>query len=219
MIQGLIWDLDGTLLDTMDRWDTLGGDYLRSLGYTPRPGIDGDFRTFTVEQAAEYYIAQYGVPMSKEALVDGIHRAVEDIYRKTAPAREGVPAFLRELRDAGVQMAMATATDRALTEAALVRLGLDGYFVGIVTCAEVGAGKTQPEVYRAALNLLGTERDKTMVAEDAVHAAETAARDGFPVLGVAESHEPGQAAFQAVSRVYLPDFRHTDSFWTIAASL
>ncbi len=219
MIEGFIFDLDGTILDSMDAWDTLGSDYLRSLGYTPREDIDQVFRSFTVEEAAEYYIREYRVPFTREQLTDGVNHAVAKIYRSTAPARPGILKFLSNLQKAGVRMAVATATDKALTEAALSRLHLESFFQTIVTCSEAGAGKTDPRIYRIALQRLGTRKSRTMVAEDALHAAATAAADGFPVLGVAEPHEPDQEKLKSISRVYLPDFLHTDSFWTVADSL
>ena len=64
MMRGAIFDLDGTLLDSMSIWDTIGEDYLRSLGIEPRENLAETFKTFTLEESAEYYRAHYGVTLS-----------------------------------------------------------------------------------------------------------------------------------------------------------
>ena len=66
MIKGAIFDVDGTLLDSMGVWDTIGEDYLRSLGYEPREKLNEKFRTMSIREAAEYYISKYGVTLTVE---------------------------------------------------------------------------------------------------------------------------------------------------------
>ena len=81
MIKGAIFDFDGTLVDSMFIWDTFGGDYLRTLGKEPRENLTETFKTFTLEQAAEYYREHYGVALSVsekrgecEAVLSGFER-------------------------------------------------------------------------------------------------------------------------------------------------
>ena len=83
MIKGAIFDFDGTLVDSMFIWDTFGEDYLRTLGKEPRENLSETFKTFTLEQAAEYYRKNYGVTLSVEEIVDGVNDMVAEIY--TAP--------------------------------------------------------------------------------------------------------------------------------------
>lgn len=81
-------------------------------------------------------------------------------------------------------MCVATATDESLVKACLKRLGLLEYFKEIFTCRNVGAGKEQPDIYEAALQRLGTLKEKTFVFEDVLHAVKTAKQAGFPVAAL-----------------------------------
>lgn len=219
MLEGAIFDLDGTILDSMYIWDTIGEEYLRSLGYEPKENINEIFRSFSLYQAVCYYKSEYGVPMSEQELMDGVNKTVEDHYFYSVPAKAGLHSFLRELSEAGVRMCVATATDRYQVEAALKRLGLDGYFLDIFTCTEVGHGKDEPDIFRKALMRLGTDKSSTAVFEDALYAADTAKRDGFITIGVYDEHTKEQEELKALSDAYIQDYMHTENFWSLAESI
>lgn len=208
-MRGAIFDVDGTLLDSMFIWDTIGEAYLRTLGYTPKENLAEIFQTFTLEQSAEYYRKEYGVPLSCEEIVDGIHQMSEHFYTDTVQPKAGVAAFLALLKKHGVKMCIATATDRCCVEAALERCGIRKYFSGIFTCAEVGHGKTKPDIYRVANASLNTPKAETYVFEDACHAAQTAAADGFPVVAVYDASEKQQKELRRVAQVFLRSFEDT----------
>ena len=106
----------------------------------------------------------------------------------------GVREQLAQLKAQGVKMAVATASHKEFAERALKRLGMLDYFDFIITCDEVGIGKTSPKVYEAALVRLGTLKERTLVAEDALHALETAHQAGFPTAAIEEAHSLEQAA-------------------------
>jgi HAD superfamily hydrolase (TIGR01509 family) len=206
MIKGAIFDLDGTLLDSMFIWDTIGEEYLRSLGIEPRENLAETFKTFTLEESAEYYRTHYGVTLSVEEIADGVNGMIEDFYRNTVPLKNGVAEFLERLAEDDVKMCIATVTDRYLVEAALERLGIKGYFSEIFTTAEVGCTKTTPQIYRRALAHLGTEKSETVVFEDAFHALMTAKNDGFPVAAVYDVHELRQMEMKDNGDYYITDF-------------
>ena len=212
MIQGAIFDVDGTLLDSMYVWETIGERYLHSLGIPSHENLWETFRTFTLRQSAQYYIDHYGVNLSPEEVMEGINRLIENLYFTEVQLRPGVPEFLRKLDDMQIPMVIATATDRYLVEAALKRCEVLGYFQHIITCQEAGS-KTSPHIYETARAFLGTPKADTWVFEDACHAAATAAGVGFPVLGIRDPSEKNQEGLQAVSKVYLEDFTQIDQFW------
>ena len=206
MIKGAIFDFDGTLLDSMFIWDTFGEDYLRTLGKEPKENLTETFKTFTLEQAAEYYREHYGVTLSVEEIVDGVNDMVAEIYRTKVTLKDGVRAFLEGLRAQDVKMCVATVTDRAIVEDVLNRLGIRDFFVEILTCAEVGCNKETPHIYRAALEVLGTKKDETIVFEDALHALITAKKDGFKVAAVYDKHELRQTEMKANGDYYITDY-------------
>ncbi|MBR2445149.1 MAG: HAD family phosphatase [Clostridia bacterium] len=206
MIKGAIFDLDGTLLDSMFIWDTIGEVYLRSLDIEPRENLAEAFKTFTLEESAEYYRTHYGVTLSVAEIVDGVNRMIEDLYKSTVPLKKGVAEFLAGLSKAGVRMCIATVTDKYLVEAALTRLKVRQYFGEIITTAEVGCGKNDPKIYRTALAYLGTEKHETLVFEDVLHALMTAKNDGFPVAAVYDKHELRQTEMKKNSDYYITNY-------------
>ena len=214
MIKGAIFDFDGTLVDSMWIWDTLGEDYLRTLGKEPKENLTETFKTFTLEQAAEYYRAHYGVTLSVKEIVDGVNAMVEKYYENKVTLKYGVSDFLKELSEKGVKMCVATVTDRYLVENTLERLEIRNYFSEIFTSSEVGSDKTTPEIYRAALRHLGTQKNESVVFEDAYHALITAKNDGFTVAAVYDQSETRQIEMKADADYYISDYSRF--FWNKA---
>ena len=206
MLKGAIFDFDGTLVDSMFIWDTIGEDYLRSLGKEPREDLKETFMTFTLEEAAEYYRTHYGVTLSVKEIVDGVNSMVEEIYRTKVTLKPRVAEYLAWLRVNGVRMCVATVTDRYLVEETLERLGILHYFSEIFTCAEVGYGKDNPIIYRKAHEHLDTVKNETYVFEDSLFALKTAKADGFTTIGVYDRHETSQDKLKNLADYYIRDF-------------
>ena len=219
MIQGAIFDVDGTLLDSMSVWANIGADYLRFLGYEPRENLNETFKSMSLYQAACYYQSEYGVTLSTDEIIAGVNDRIGQFYRERAGLKPGVAGFLRQLREKGVKMCIATATGRPLVEAALERCGVLAYFSDIFTCFSVGHGKDEPVIYRTALEHLQTARVKTIVFEDALYAARTARRDNFVTAAVYDAYEKHQAELRAAADLYITDFTDWKSFWDFASQL
>lgn len=216
MIKGAIFDVDGTLLDSMGVWDTIGEDYLRSLGYEPREKLNEKFRTMSIREAAAYYISEYGVMLSVEEICRQVNGWIERFYREEAMMKPGAAAFVKRLHDAGVKLAIATATDDFLVEAALRRCGVMGYFSGLITCTHVNQGKDRPDVYRAAMESIGTTRESTVVFEDSLKALRTARDDGFLTVGICDRFERNQTGVRSLAHIYIEDYSHCEEFWKFA---
>ena len=219
MIKGAIFDLDGTLFDSMFIWDTAGEVYLRSIGIEPREDLQKVLKPMSLLQSAAYIRENYSIPLTVEEITDGINRTVEDFYFYTVQPKKGVAVFLEQMKKQGVKMCIATATDRYQAEAALKRCGMESFFSEIYTCTDVGHGKDEPIIFQKALEYLGTTKADTVVFEDAYHAAKTAKADGFIVVTVFDSHETKQEELHSVSDCFLENFIQTEHFWKFAYGL
>jgi HAD superfamily hydrolase (TIGR01509 family) len=212
-IRGAIFDLDGTLLDSMVVWDDYGEVYLNAHGLRAKPGIREDMADLSMQQSAEYLQREYGITDSAEQIRAEINRLVAHFYREQAPLKPGVADFLHTLRERGVRMCIATATDREPVEAALARCGIADCFDFVLTCTDVGAGKNEPIIYREALRRLGTDLADTVVFEDALYAIRTAKSDGFQTVSLYDAHEKKQEELRAFADCSLETFARADALW------
>jgi HAD superfamily hydrolase (TIGR01509 family) len=192
--QGAIFDMDGTLIDSMPIWDTLGETYLRRRGIVPPPGLRELLRPMSLPEAAQYFRVEFGIPDPVDEVLSQFDTLICDQYRNKVGLKPGVLPFLQRLRSQGVRMCIATATGCELAETALRRLGIADFFEFILTCADVGSGKSNPAIFSRALELLGTHIDSTIVFEDALHAIHTAKQAGFTVVGVFDLSAADDAA-------------------------
>lgn len=205
-VKAAIFDMDGTLLDSMAVWDDLARQYLLSLGVDAGQEVNDATASMSLPESAAYIKRQYQLKMTEEEIASGINAMIKDFYFYQAPLKKGVKTVLQMLQDKDIPMCVATATDRHLVEAALERCGVRHYFKRIFTCTEVGYGKTQPEIYRRSAEFLGTKSSETLVFEDVLFALKTVADDGFLTVAVFDAHEPRQEALKKKADVYLRDF-------------
>ncbi|MDO4316345.1 MAG: HAD family phosphatase [Oscillospiraceae bacterium] len=207
-LQSAIFDMDGTLLDSMYIWNDLGPNLLRAGGIEPGPELRDKLRTVTVREGAAYCRETYGLPQTVDEIVAQIEGQVEDFYFHQVQAKPGVQKFLSLLKMEGVWMYVATATDRRLAEAALRHAGISQYFRGMLTCPEVGAGKNHsPEIYERAMRRLRSNKKDTVVFEDALHAIQTAKSAGFRVAAVYDpSAEEDQEEIKRIADYYIRSF-------------
>lgn len=203
LVKGAIFDLDGTLLDSMAVWRTVGKDYIISQGTMPHEDLEKTFKKMTLQHAAEYCQKEYGVEKSIQEIIAGINAIISDFYRYKAPLKEGMREVLEHFAEENVQMCIATANDKALAELALERLGIRKYFKEILSCDDVGAGKESPLIYEKALECLQTKKEETLVFEDMIHAIKTAKDAGFKVVGVREAVEYDQEEVKRISDYYI----------------
>lgn len=188
-IDGAIFDLDGTVLDSMHIWSEIGLLFLKNKGIEPPPGIEDEFVKMSMVQAAEYYIKNIDPKATVMDIVNEVNALVQDFYFNEVIKKDGVTEFLEFLKNKGVKMCIATATDKHLVKKALERNGLLDYFTEIFTCSSVGAGKDTPVIYNVALEHLGTSKENTYIFEDALYAIETAKNAGYKIIGINDVSE------------------------------
>ena len=207
MIKGAIFDIDGTLLDSMPIWENAGARYLATLGIKAKPDLKERLDALSLPEGAIYMQKEYGLSVSAEDILEGVNQVVKDFYYKEAVMKPGAYALVKRLKENGVKLIIATATDKEMAKAALIRNGIWQDFMGMITCEEAGAGKTSPKVFELARQKLGTKKEETWVFEDSLYAVKTATEAGFPVCSIYDTYSVGNAKeIQRLSNIYVRDF-------------
>ncbi len=213
-IKGAVFDVDGTLLDTMGIWEEAGARYLISTGGVPEKGLGRKMASMTMEEGARYMKSHYRLHEAAARIIQGVLDIVRDFYFYEAQLKPGAKEFLEKLAQKGIPIAAATSSDRELVQAAFERLGVLQYFEEIFTCSEVGAGKTEPLIYEKAAKRLGVRPEAICVFEDVLYAIRTACRAGFRTAGVYDWYsEEDREQIKGMADFYLTDFTEFDRFW------
>lgn len=206
-MKAAIFDMDGTILDSMPFWQDVGGNYLRTQGREPRPGFRDTIKSMSMPEAAHYCKLTYDLPGTEEEIVAGMNAQIEGQYFHHLPLKPGAADFLRRLHGAGIRLCLATATDRYMAQAALERCGVLPLFDFVLTCTEVGAGKENPRIFEEALRRLGTSKAETWVFEDSPYAVETARAAGFLVAVVEDDSALAERpVLKTLAHQYLTSF-------------
>lgn len=184
MIDGVIFDIDGTILDSMSIWDKAAEMFLNSMGIEAENGLGKTMFSMTMTNGAEFLKDRYLLNMDVDAIIAGINKTIEDFYYYQVQLKEGVEQFLKDMKQTGIKMVAATSSDRQVVEKTLKRLNVMSYFERIFTCTEIGVGKVKPDIYFAAAEYMGTPLKDTWVFEDALYAIQTAKNAGFRTVGV-----------------------------------
>ncbi|HJC12405.1 HAD family hydrolase [Agathobaculum sp.] len=198
--KGAIFDMDGTLLDSMPVWKRLTQGYLKQFGVHI---TDQDYAVtegFSQPQVAQYFADRYPELPDAQSLMDGMDRLISARYEAIAKPKEGVLDFLEGLRRRGVKMAIATLTARRHAEKALRDRDMLDYFEFMLTIEDVGISKREPDIYLQAAARMGLEPAECTVFEDAPYACATARRAGFRVCGMVEpAYAAGEDELRASS--------------------
>lgn len=198
--KGAIFDMDGTLLDSMPVWKRLTQGYLKQFGVHI---TDQDYAVtegFSQPQVAQYFADRYPELPDAQSLMDGMDRLISARYEAIAKPKEGVLDFLKGLRRRGVKMAIATLTARRHAEKALRDRDMLDYFEFMLTIEDVGISKREPDIYLQAAARMGLEPAECTVFEDAPYACATARRAGFRVCGMVEpAYAAGEDELRASS--------------------
>lgn len=201
-IHGAIFDVDGTLLDSMVIWEEAAVRYLHSLGLEPEENLSEKIMTMSMEEGADYVIEHYGVNLTRKEILNGIRELIRGFYEDEVQLKPGVEQVIKTLSDKKIPMIIATSSDSACVTAGLKRLGVWKYFKGILTCTDIGKGKTEPDIYLAAAKEIGSKPSETVVFEDALHAIVTAKKAGFVTVGIYDSYNQDEKEIRKVADYY-----------------
>lgn len=206
-IAGAIFDLDGTLLDSMGVWGQIDIDFLGRRGISVPPDYQTTIAPMKAMDIAVYTIRRFGLSDTPEGLCREWMEMAHEEYAYHLPLKPFALEYVDLLAKRGVKMAVATSSDRTLVEPALKRTGLADRISVLVTVSDVARGKGFPDVYLRAAEIIGIEPARCAVFEDVLTCVEGAKAGGFFAVGVYEAavkHPPG--SMESASDLYIRSF-------------
>lgn len=183
-IRGAIFDIDGTLIDSMPIWDELGARYLRKAGIMPEADLGKILFPMTIEEGVRYLRRTYHLDEGEDEIRAGLMEELASFYKNEVELKEGARDVLEKFRRAQVPMILASIGDRDLENAALTRLGIRDYFQDILFCEDYGTTKRENKIYLVCAEKLGFPPENIIVFEDVLQAVHAAKSAGFYTAAV-----------------------------------
>ncbi len=206
--EGVIFDLDGTLVDSMWVWKQIDIDYLDKYNISHPKDLQEKISGMSFCETAVYFKQRFAIPDSVEEMMETWNRMAFDSYQNKVKEKPGALAFLQWLKEQGIKTGIATSNSEVLVEAVLKARGLDGYFQAVHTGYEVERGKPAPDIYLLVAKSLGVPPEKCLAFEDIPEGILAADAAGMEVCAV----EDGFSAHlrqqkQELARYYINDYR------------
>ncbi len=176
-----IFDVDGTILDSMEVWNTLASQYVQSLGKVPEKNIDEIVSDMSLEQSATYLKNHYKINKQEERIISEILNFISDFYEYEVNLMPGFKEFISHYDSINV---IGTSCDEELVKIALNRLGVLNYFEDIITCSKVNKSKDDSDFYLACAQALKQRPEDIVVFEDADYCIDVARKVGFKVIKI-----------------------------------
>ena len=200
--RGMVFDMDGVIVDGEAAWHRLyeRGDFLAAIAPEWSPESADDLTGLSLPDLHRTLTERFGATLSYADFLARFHDVGERIYRDEAALMPGARATIRELRDRGVQLAVASNSPRAWIDITLERFVLADCFVARVSSDDVSVGKPAPEVYEEAVRQLGMEAAECCAVEDTDIGVEAAVVAGLYAIGFRHADNAEQS-FAAAHRV------------------
>ena len=184
-----IFDMDGTIADSMGYWKQLEREFLIEKGI--KDDVDEtlkEIQHMTIPAAMEFFIDRFGFEGTVESLTEEFNGLMAEHYRNDVNIKPGAKEYLDKLKAAGAKMCIASATSTPLVKIALNRMGISDYFEFNLSCVDVGSSKDKPDVFLEAARRLGGSPEETAVFEDSLVASTSAKSAGFYVVGIYDKY-------------------------------
>lgn len=206
-IQAVLFDLDGTLVDSMWVWKEIDIEYLGRFGLELPEGLQEDIGGMSFTETAAYIKERFQIPDSVEQMKRDWNRMAWDKYTHEVPLKKGVSEFIALCSERGIRLGIATSNSRELVENILKVHELEGYFECIVTGCEVNKGKPAPDVYLEAAKRCGAAPENCLVFEDIVPGILAGKAAGMRVCAVEDLCSKGQREEkQRLSDYFIRDY-------------
>lgn len=205
---GCIFDMDGSLVDSMWVWTAIDKEFLGRHGYEVPEGFQKDLGGMSLKEMSYYFKKRFSLPASPEEIQEEWNRMAFYKYRHEVPLKPGAEALLAWLKEHHIKAGIATSNSRMLVEALLESLGLSACFHAVVTGDEVTKGKPDPEIYLKASRKMGADPDRCLVFEDIVPGLQAGLAAGMEVCSVWDRASAGkQQEKEALAHYSIRDFR------------
>lgn len=182
--KAVIFDLDGTLVDSMWMWKSIDEDFLKRYGYTSPKDLQKAVEGMSFSETAGYFKERFSLPMTTEEIKKIWTEMSLEKYRSQVPLKPGAEAFLQHIKALGLQCGIATSNGRELVDEVIEALQIGTYFQVVTTACEVAAGKPEPDIYLKVADTLGVAPEDCLVFEDVPAGILAGKRAGMTVCAV-----------------------------------
>ena len=207
-IEGAVFDLDGTLLDSSWVWEKVDEKFLGDRGFQVPDDYVDEISPLGAERAAVYTIERFGLNEDKDDIVREWIEMAKKEYATEVVCKPYAKEFLEELHKLNIKMAVATSSDRELFMKTLEREGILKYFQKIVTVDEVERGKGYPDIYEEAARRIKVNPHKCLVVEDILAGVTGASLGEFNVVAVFdEKSKHNWEKIKSISKYSINDYK------------
>lgn len=190
--RALLFDLDGTLMDSMWVWDDIDIEYLGRFGHVPTKDMQRDIEGMSFTETARYFKQRYGIPDTVEEIKAEWNRLAHDIYAAQVKLKPGAYEFLQTVRAQGFLTGITSSNSRELIRACLASNRVQDCFDRITISCEVAKGKPAPDIYLSAAASLQVKPEECLVFEDIPMGILAAKNAGMKVCAVEDAFSSDQ---------------------------
>ena len=187
-IQAVIFDLDGTLVDSMWMWKDIDIEYLGRFGIELPSDLQDKIEGMSYSETAVYFKERFQLPCTLDEIKKTWEEMAYEKYAHQVPLKAGAGAFLKALKQKGIRTGIATSNGKNLVEAVINAHGLDTYIDVIRTACEVAKGKPAPDIYLKVAEDLSVEPENCLVFEDVPMGILAGKHAGMKVCAVEDAH-------------------------------
>lgn len=207
MHKGYIFDMDGTLVDSMPYLEMADEKLFEPLGIPYTKEASDHMRYTPVSESAAWMNRKYGLSITAEELIGRINDALWEMYSQVGP-RPGALEFLEKAEKAGIKMCIATATPPDMASAVCTRLGITDKVDFLLSCDELGVTKSVPDVFVSCAERMGLSPSDIAVFEDGVPGIISSKKAGFFAVGMDEStmNDTDRRAIKENCDIFVPSF-------------
>lgn len=182
-----LFDLDGTLVESMHIWKDIDIEFLGRFGYDLPPSLQREIEGRSFTETAHYFKGRFDIPLSIDEIMECWNQMAYQKYAEEIGFKRGAFEFVKALKQKGIYTAICTSNSRELVTAVGEHLGFLPYFDAVITSCEVGAGKPEPDIYLEAAKRVHTEPRHCLVFEDTLAGLTAGKRAGMRICAVEDS--------------------------------